>query len=132
MYLEKKTWQVACTAEEGSHVSAFSFIFLGYLPYLAVVVMVGGLYVLLYQVGLHGNEKVTRCAVGGFHLPHEVLHAKIFTRKRAETVISDHQDKINSFLTKHTCCGCFLPLVRSCSLYIWQMAALWFSNWLTL
>lgn len=90
VFRKKKTWQVACTAEEGSHVSAFSFIFLGYLPYLAVVVMVGGLYVLLYQVGLHGNEKVTRCAVGGFHLPHEVLHAKIFTRKRAGTAISDH------------------------------------------
>lgn len=36
-----------------------------------------------------------------------------------------------TFLT-HNCSSSRLPLVRSCSLYIWQIEALWFSNWLTL
>lgn len=31
----------------------------------------------LYQVGLHGNEKVTCRTVGSFHLPHEVLHTEL-------------------------------------------------------
>ena len=48
------------------------------LPYLPVVVVVRRLDVLLNQVGLHGNEKVTCCTVGRFHLPHEMLHAKIY------------------------------------------------------
>lgn len=41
--------------------------------------MVRRLDVFLYQVGLHGNEKVTCCTMGSFHLPHEVLHTEIYT-----------------------------------------------------
>lgn len=35
------------------------------------------------------------------------------------------------FSSTHSRSFC-LPLVRSCSLYTWQIAALWFSSWLTL
>lgn len=34
----------------------------------------------LNQMGLHGDEKVTRCTVGCFHLPHEVLHAELYRK----------------------------------------------------
>lgn len=62
--------------------SSISDFILKMRTYLTVVVMVRRLDMFLYQVGLHGNEKVTCCAVGGFHLPHEVLHAEICTKVR--------------------------------------------------
>lgn len=50
--------------------------------YLPVVVMFMILHMFLYQVWLHGNEKVTCCAIGNFHLPREVLHTEIYTDER--------------------------------------------------
>lgn len=49
--------------------------------YLAVVVVVRWLEVLLDQHVLHGDEDVTRRAVSGFHLLHEVLHADIYRQE---------------------------------------------------
>lgn len=80
----------------------------------------------LYQVGLHGNEEVTCCTVSCFHLPHEVLHTKIY---RCENMCNEQS--LLLMLLWRTNISCCLPLVRSCSLYTWQIAALWFSNRLT-
>lgn len=100
----------------------------GYLSYLPVVAMVRRLDVFLDEVRLHGNEKVTCCAVGCFHLPHEVLHTELCT----QSGIFNKESLKPTSLTHNCSSSSFLPLVRSCSLYIWQMEALWFSNWLTL
>lgn len=59
------------------------------LLYLAVVVVVRRLDMFLYQVGLHGNEKVTCCTVSSFHLPHKVLHPKLCTSVREISVVSN-------------------------------------------
>lgn len=83
--------------------------------------------VFLYEMGLHGDKKVTCCTMRCFHLPHEVLHAQIY-------IVGSNVGSyvVMSSLLPHYCSCCYLPRVRSCSLYIWQIAALWFSNWATL
>lgn len=55
-----------------------------WIIYLAVVVVIRRPDVLLYQVWLHGDEQVTGCTVGRFHLPHEVLHTNIYACDRTK------------------------------------------------